>query len=322
MTKQEAIVLCKLFEIYKPTKEPELIEGTHKHKVYKVTTPGNKYAFKEFNLTEPDKENKILLINQGQAIASKFQENDILSICGISENGQYLMELGGSYYLIYPWSEGFVVGSDHIPIAHQAGQLGRLMGHLHKANVKVKGCKKSPPRSIDYQVWLNYKQVLKDQTISDFIDQLQKNIGPINSAVATTSQEQVISHRNLTRSNIIWGSDDKACIIGWGWAGYINPMVELVDTALDWSSGANTATDKEVFQSIIEAYKSVKKTKLANLEEIFYSTIAGKLFWIQTKLDLYTSSQTQTDDTLQEIHDLMAVINSRLESMAMYKGWI
>ncbi len=324
MTYQEAIKLCKLFEIYKPTKEPELIDAAHKHKIYKVTTPGNKYAFKEFNLPPENIESQIELINRGQFIASKFQEFKVDSICGISEHGSYLMENEGRYYLIYPWTEGFVVDTDHIATPTQVEYIGNLLARLHKAKIKIKGVKKVEFTLLDYSKWVELKTEFIDNTIiSNFIDNLKNILEKINTSFEKSLQSQVISHRNINKSNLIWQDNGNFCTIGWDWSGYTNPEVELVQVAFDWASDGKETVDPEVFKAIIESYKKIRKLNIESIEELVYASLHDTINWLQAKMEKLVESNDAdfVDTETKEIQDVIIVINLRLENINHLNKW-
>ena len=48
------------------------------------------------------------------------------------------------------------------------------------------------------------------------------------------STTTVISHRDLDPKNVMWNYN-KPVLIDWESAGYINPMQDLIETAIYWS---------------------------------------------------------------------------------------
>lgn len=66
--------------------------------------------------------------------------------------------------------------------------------------------------------------------------------------------DQVISHRDLDCKNILWDADQNPIVIDWESVGWVNPMSELMETALYWSCAEILEFDQVKFISFVESY--------------------------------------------------------------------
>jgi len=93
----------------------------------------------------------------------------------------------------------------------------------------------------------------------------------------------VISHRDLDPKNVMWDQDNPI-IIDWEAAGYINPMQELIETAIYWSESEMENIDKERFLAVIGSYRKRYGTLHANWRMVLVSGFLGKLGWLEYSL--------------------------------------
>lgn len=91
----------------------------------------------------------------------------------------------------------------------------------------------------------------------------------------------VISHRDLDSKNVIWTTDKTPYLIDWESAGYVNPTVELIEGALNWSRNQDGTSDKERFQTLIQAYLGAGGTLYGNAFDAVYGTLGDTLGWLE-----------------------------------------
>ncbi|MFS1511599.1 phosphotransferase [Chengkuizengella sp. SCS-71B] len=65
-----------------------------------------------------------------------------------------------------------------------------------------------------------------------------------NNAAKLLASNTVISHRDLDSKNVMWNQDNPV-LIDWESAGYINPMQDLIETAIYWSENEIGSIDKK-----------------------------------------------------------------------------
>jgi thiamine kinase-like enzyme len=70
-------------------------------------------------------------------------------------------------------------------------------------------------------------------------------------------------------------------IIDWESAGYINPTMELLDTALFWSGGHNGMPDEKAFSIFIHSYISNGGRIVGEVNEVFWERFKEKMNWLE-----------------------------------------
>jgi thiamine kinase-like enzyme len=93
----------------------------------------------------------------------------------------------------------------------------------------------------------------------------------------------VISHGDLDSKNVMLNSNNPL-IIDWESAGYVNPMQELTETAIYWSSDRAGIINKEKFLAFIEEYKKIYGKLLADWKMVLANGFLGKLGWLEYSL--------------------------------------
>lgn len=79
-------------------------------------------------------------------------------------------------------------------------------------------------------------------------------------------------------------SKGKPIIIDWESAGYVNPMAELIETAIYWSENEMGNINKERFLAFIDGYKNIYGTLNANWKIVLSNGFLGKLEWLEYNL--------------------------------------
>lgn len=90
----------------------------------------------------------------------------------------------------------------------------------------------------------------------------------------------IISHRDLEPKNVMWSENDPL-IIDWESAGYINPMVDLLETAIYWSTNERRQIDKQKFLAFVNAYKRINGELHSDWEKVLAMGFISKLGWLE-----------------------------------------
>ncbi|CAM4239495.1 Aminoglycoside phosphotransferase domain-containing protein [Bacillus manliponensis] len=137
--------------------------------------------------------------------------------------------------------------------------------------------------------WNYYLQKGKEER-SEWVKLLFKNLDNLNNwnsaaivVLKLLSINMVISHRDLDPKNVIW-IQYKPFLIDWESAGYINPMQDLIETAIYWSKNDNGNVDKQKFFSFINGYKKNYGELHANWEMVLINGFLGRLGWLEYNL--------------------------------------
>jgi thiamine kinase-like enzyme len=148
----------------------------------------------------------------------------------------------------------------------------------------------------------------------------------VNKSNSKLQNYQVFSHRDLDMKNVIWDSENNPLIIDWESAGLINPLVDLIRLALDWSGEANGKADKNLFIEIFKTYTEAHSLDKNNIKDAFYSSIWDNLGWLEfnIKKALRAGDIDKNDFEIaySQVSKTIEIINSRLKYMNEYISWI
>ena len=98
--------------------------------------------------------------------------------------------------------------------------------------------------------------------------------------------KKVISHRDLDLPNVLWNNDNMPVIIDWETSGWVNPTLEVIDTAWNWSGGKDYF-DKNKYKLFLDTY--LKEGGILDDYEIaFKADYKAKLRWFEYNLKRIT----------------------------------
>jgi thiamine kinase-like enzyme len=73
-------------------------------------------------------------------------------------------------------------------------------------------------------------------------------------------------------------------IIDWESAGYVNPIFDLLETAIYWSVKEEGTLDKDRFFSFLNGYRKVNEQLEADWKTALLGGFSGKLGWLEYNL--------------------------------------
>ena len=90
----------------------------------------------------------------------------------------------------------------------------------------------------------------------------------------------VVSHRDMDQKNVIWQDERTPRLIDWEAAGLVNPTMELVSVALDWSGLATGVVREDISSAGMESYvQSGGMVRDAGIDAI-YGVMGIWLSWL------------------------------------------
>ena len=97
-------------------------------------------------------------------------------------------------------------------------------------------------------------------------------------------------------------------------AGYVNPMHELIETAIYWSENEIGNINKEKFLAFICGYKNIYGALNANWKIVLFNGFLGKLEWLEYNLKRSLGSECSDEEeqnlgTTQVIETINAIIH-------------
>jgi Phosphotransferase enzyme family len=136
----------------------------------------------------------------------------------------------------------------------------------------------------------------------------------------------VVSHRNLDPKNIIWQDDHAFSIIDWESAGLINPVVEVVGTALFWSGLTEGKPVEERFAAFMQGYVQagglVHETGRNALRGCLGVWLGWLFFDMSRSLGIAVSSDEERQDSIKQTPRTLAIVRFLAANVETWAEWV
>ncbi|MEK4510946.1 phosphotransferase [Paenibacillus sp. FSL K6-2524] len=279
--------LCNTLELGEIIGVPEEISGGLLNRMYAVETTLGKYAIKALNpqiMLRPEAMQNYINAERIANIAAK----KINALPAIHVNGTSIHEIEGQFYLVFHWVEGRSLKLQEINIYH-CEKIGAILAEIHRSDYSKLELVHDFSDDVQLTAWRSYLQKGQENDsewvkhLLEIIDNLDNWTVQANQSARLLAADSIISHRDLDPKNVMWHNDNPM-IIDWEAAGFMNAMVEMIETAMYWSKNAEGNMDKEKFMAFIRGYKSIYGTLHADWKVIFDNGFIGKLGWLEYNL--------------------------------------
>ncbi len=279
--------LCNNLNLGTLSGAPEAIPGGLLHRMYAVETFQGKYAVKALNPQIMLRPKVIKNYINSEKISNLVAKN-VPAMPAKIINGTSIQDLDNQFYLVFAWIEGNSLKPSEVNI-NNCVKVGAILADIHMTDFSKLGIVNSCEQSTKLTDWNYYLQKGQESDsewvniVLENIDNLYKWDALANKAARLLESEMVISHRDLDPKNVMW-SQDNPIVIDWESAGFVNPMHELVETAVYWSENDTGGVDKERFLAFIGGYKARKGKLHANWRAVLENGFLGKLEWLEYSL--------------------------------------
>lgn len=279
--------LCEFLQIGKIVDEPRRISGGLLHRMYAIKTTKDKYAVKALNP-------QIML--RDEAMKNFINSEEIANVASKSVsalpakrfNETFIHEIDNQFYLVFDWIDGKSLKSGRISIVN-CEKIGSMLADIHMTDFSELMIVNNWSDNEKITNWNHYLQMGKENNMiwvnlmSEVVDRLYEWSIQAKRSSKLLATEMVISHRDLDSKNVMW-SNDKPIIIDWEAAGYVNPMQELIETAIYWAENETGNINKEKFLAFIGGYKNIHGPLNGNWRIVLFNGFLGKLSWLEYNL--------------------------------------
>lgn len=295
--------LCNVLQLGDIVDVPKRISGGLLHRMYAIETTQGKYAIKALNP-------QIMLrtvamehfINSERIV--NIAANNIPAIAAEKFNGTSIQEMDNQFYIVFRWVNGKTLKPDEISIVH-CEKIGGILADIHRTDFSELCISNNPlgkEQLADWNYYLHKGQENNAEWVNmltGIVDRLYDWNVQANKCAKLLASEMIISHRDLDSKNVMWNGDTPI-VIDWESAGYVNPMQELVETAIYWSENEEGNIKKERFLAFIDGYKKSYGKVQANWRIVLMSGFSGKLNWLEYNLKRSLSIEC-TDEAEQQM---------------------
>jgi len=328
--------ICQKLNLGDPISPVERIYGGLLHKMWKLTTDQNSYAIKEL-ASHIDFKNQVIKNNYelSEKIATLFAHDGIPAISAIHKDGDYLIEIDGAFFLIYPWVNAKTLPSNQSISDQQGIKIAELISKIHQINLNIFSL---PPSQEPEFNTLSSAQILdaiknsqtKKAPFADELKKHQKILLALNQkyleAIPLLKKHSVISHGDLDPKNVLWDAEDQPILIDWESARRLNPTHEIINACFDWSGiSLENNFNKNLFFKMLKAYQNAGGVlDQTLLEQAFYAVAGNWIHWMIFNIQRFCETQDpeisnlsaqQVSQTLQTIVFLENLIPALLSEI-------
>ncbi len=279
--------LCEFLQIGKIVDEPRRISGGLLHRMYAIKTTKDKYAVKALNPQIMLRDEAMKNFINSEEIAN-VASNSVSALPAKRFNETFIHEIDNQFYLVFDWIDGKNLKSSGISIAH-CEKIGSMLADIHMTDFSELMIVNNWSDNENITNWNHYLQMGKENNMiwvnlmSEVVDRLYEWSIQAKRSSKLLATEMVISHRDLDSKNVMW-SNDKPIIIDWEAAGYVNPMQELIETAIYWAENETGTINKEKILAFIGGYKNIHGPLKGNWRIVLFNGFLGKLSWLEYNL--------------------------------------
>ncbi len=255
------IEICKIFDLGASTATPTRVHGGLLHRMWKIQTTKGIYAVKQLssdiNLQDEAINNNYELTEE---IAARFVKQGIPAIAALKYQDKHLLEIEGSYFLVYLWVNATAIDSKVISEMH-ALKMAEILAKIHQINLAVPQPKDSHSELYTTEQLLNIIKKAEESHCPFAADlrAREQDLIAIKDAyvrsVEPLKQHRVMTHGDLDQKNVLWDEDKQPILIDWEAATFLNPTYDLINTALYWSGIITEQFDQALFVKMIAAYQ-------------------------------------------------------------------
>lgn len=259
---------------------PERVYGGLLHKMLKVETERGVYAVKRLNPTIMKRAHVTGHFSYSEVVARIAVHNGIPGIAAIGED-KVVYQIGEVHFMVFPWSEAEVISAESVTVEHCV-KVGKILAGLHQMSSQFPKSGQEPQmdsEKIEWESFLNNNEKCRDLFESNLL-QLKSWDEKACLASAQVQAYQVISHRDLDCKNVLWDTNQDPYAIDWESVGWVNPMVELLETALSWAGAEILAFDQVKFIVFVKSYLEAGGILQGELDAILNFGYRNKLEWL------------------------------------------
>ena len=261
MDNKHLIEICKAFELGASIAEPSKVHGGLLHRMWKIQTTKGMYAVKQLssdiNLKDDAINNNYELTEE---IAARFAKQGIPAISALKFQDKHVLEIEGTYFLVYPWVNATAIDSKVISEAH-ALKIAEILAKIHQIKLSV-----PMPEDCPFEPYTTERllSIIKksEEFHCPFAADLrvhQQDLIAIKDAYAHSvkplKQHVVMTHGDLDQKNVLWDERHQPILIDWEAATFVNPTYDLINTALNWCGIITDQFDQGLFVKMIGMYK-------------------------------------------------------------------
>ncbi|MBD3918887.1 phosphotransferase [Paenibacillus sp. PR3] len=322
--------LCSLLSLGEIQGEPRSLSGGFMHQMYGIETSQGRYAIKVLNPMIMQRPTAKANFIRSEQIAS-MAANVVPAAPAIQRNGDSLHYVDDHHMQAFGWVQGVVLNPDAITVDHCI-TIGSILADLHLADFTSLSITYPISHNVQEPTdWTSYlaqgegNRAIWVEMMAQTIDNLYKWDAQANVSVTKLTANTVISHNDLDPKNVLW-YDKNPTIIDWECANYVNPMQDLIETALYWATDGNGTANQERFLAFIQAYSLKIGPLVTDWHVVLSSGFAGKLGWLaynlRRSLGIESSDAAEQELGTEQVKATLDVLHQYAEQLKEIELWL
>lgn len=325
------IEVCKIFGIGMPQGTPLSITGGLLHRLWRIETEIGLFAVKILNPEVMSRPEAIRNFRLSERLAQEAYRNDIYAVPAKTVANEPLIELNGTYIMLFDWIDGQTLPLEKCTSKH-GKRMGEVLFQIHNLDVEIEDLEFPISSVVPIDTWKGHiEKACQDKKCWGFsCETLLQDVFNwsrlYQESIDNLSQQLVISHRDLDAKNVVWNNEDTPFLIDWESTGYVNPMVELIEVALNWSRNQDGTSDKERFQTVIEAYLEAGGSVNGKASDALHASFGGMLGWLEYNMrrsmdeDIFDIDDRELGhrEVIHTVNDLKKLN----EAVPVYSQWV
>ena len=278
--------ICSLVGAGTPLGGPEPVTGGLLHRMWRVETQNGTFAVKVLNPEIMLRSDALQNFRVAERVARAAYDGGIPAVTTRTAGDDPWFESNGFYVMVFDWIDGRTLLPEECTLEH-AGNMGELLLRLHSLDIPIDGLEPSIWSPVAQDVWERHIEKAR-QSVSCWglpCEGLLRDVINWCRAFGATAgrlpEQMVVSHRDLDSKNVLWKDEHTPYLIDWESAGYVDPGVELMEVALNWSRNQDGTSDKTRFQAVVQRYMLAGGSLRGNVLDALRGTTGGMLGWLE-----------------------------------------
>ena len=273
------------------------VSGGLLNRMYRVKTEKGTYAIKLLNPEVMKRENAKSNHIFAETISNIAKDNGVSCLPAKIIDNTFIQQIDDYYFLVFDWFDGQAISYEELTF-EKCKRVAEELSKLHKIDfTKFKDeCKAYyDTKEVNWNFYLEKidNEPLK-KLLTDNIERFEILDKQAIESLDIISKNMIISHRDLDIPNILWDEKNNPVIIDWESSGLVNPSMEVIDTAWNWSGGQEHF-DKEKFKLFVDTYKE-NGGNLNDYAESLKADYKAKFGWLEYNLKRITDIECIDDE--------------------------
>jgi thiamine kinase-like enzyme len=221
-----------------------------------------------------------------------------------------------SAFIIMPWIAGQLLTVSEVTL-QQCRIIGEVLSKIQQP-IFEKHLPKPSWCGCNRAEWSELSQPLKTKqpVLYEFIQQELNFLIEASEQAADVmpelNQHLVFSHRDFDARNVIWQTPVDLVILDWEYAGLINPLLDLLIVALNWSDIQAGHIRMENYQAVMSAFFAHSKPIGLMNVQIIKGYLGYCLDWVIYNLKLAARSELFNEQIFMSVRAMHLVIDNQV----------